>query len=146
MSILFTPRLPRFYGKAVLLNSRDSNAVFRFLFPTDLQTLGRELNIDDRGFAQSLLVGLLIENLGRHPEVPEEFQPDLPTPTAAFGFIELQDVINRFVVRADPAWFGDAVKEDLLRTHITEDVRADFSIRFRALWVARWQRGSLLVG
>lgn len=146
MSILFSPRLQRFEGRSVILNSKDSNAVFRFLFPTESFEPGRELVIEDRSFAQSLLVALIEENLARHPEVPEDFEPDQPTQTVAFGFYDLQDVINRFVVRSDRSWFPDKTREDLLRAPVTKDVRADFSIRFRSVWMARWLRGSLLLG
>jgi hypothetical protein len=135
-----TTGLRHFSPFELVLPPLASWEVLRFFFPADVIGIYPEdLSVEDRLFAQGLLVAALDEtrSLGAH-EGPGE------VPLVAAGFIRVRPIVARLVARAPAAWFAVPAPEDDDPARIVEPARARVSIRYRAGWIAHVHGGPLL--
>jgi hypothetical protein len=132
--------LRRFTPAELLLPPPAAWEALRFFFPADVVGIYPEdLTLEDRLFAQALLVAALDEtrSLGPAPG-PEE------TPLVAAGWVRLRPVVARLVGRGRAEWFASPVPEGTDPARIDEPARASVSIRYRAGWIAHVHGGPLL--
>lgn len=132
--------LRRFSPRELVLAPPAAWEVLRFFFPGDMVGLYMEdLSVEDRLFAQGLLVAALDEtrSLGTPPG-PEE------TPLVAAGFVRIRAIVARVVARAPGEWFASLPPEGADAARIDEPSRAAVSIRHRAGWLAHVRGGPLL--
>ncbi|MCL4809337.1 MAG: hypothetical protein KJ062_16345 [Thermoanaerobaculia bacterium] len=130
----------RFSPRELVLPPPAAWEVLRFFFPGDMVGLYTEdLSVEDRLFAQELLVAALDETrtVGA-PVVPGE------TPLVAAGFVRIRAIAHRLVERAPGAWFSSPPPEGGDAARIDEPSRAAVSIRHRAGWLAHVRGGPLL--
>jgi hypothetical protein len=114
--------------------------VLRFFFPEDVGRIRPEkLSVEDRLFAQALLVAAIDETRRHGPaEHPEE------VPLVAAGMIRLLPVARRVAALGTNAWFDVAAPEGCDPARIDEQARADVSTRHRAGWIAHVKGAPLL--
>ncbi len=132
--------LRAFSATELALPPRAAWEVLAFFFPADVVGIYPEdLGVEDRLFAQALLVAALDETrrLGA-PEGPDG------VPLVAAGWIRVRPVVERFVSRAPASWFEVAPPDGVGAGRIDEVARADVSIRYRAGWIAHVRGGPLL--
>lgn len=132
--------LRRFAPAELTLSPAAAWEALRFFFPADVVGIYPEdLSLEDRCFAQALLVAALDEtrSLGP-PPAPEA------TPLVAAGWVRLRPVVARLVARGRAEWFASPVPEGADPARIDEPARASVSIRYRAGWTAHVRGGPLL--
>lgn len=132
--------LRRFSPAELLLTPSAAWEALRFFFPGDVVGIFPEdLTLDDRLFAQALLVAALDEtrSLGAVP-APEE------TPLVAAGWVRLRPVVAQLVACGRAEWNSVPVPEGAEPVRIVEPARASVSIRYRAGWIAHVRGGPLL--
>jgi len=132
--------LRRFSPAELLLPPSAAWEALRFFFPADVVGIYPEdLSLDDRLFAQALLVAALDEtrSLGAVP-APEE------TSLVAAGWVRLRPVVVHVVAGARAGWFSLPVPEGADPVRIDEAARVSVSIRHRAAWIAHVRGGPLL--
>ena len=114
--------------------------VLRFFFPGDVAGVSPEdLSVDDRLFAQALLVAALDETRALGViEGPDE------VPLVAAGWIRIRPIVARVVARGTGAWFAFEVPADGDAARVHETARAAVSIRYRAAWIAHVRGAPLL--
>jgi hypothetical protein len=132
--------LRRFSPRDLLFPPASAWEILRFFFPGDVVGIYPEdLSLEDRLFAQALLVAALDETraLGTREAAGE-------VPLVAAGYIRIRPVAARLVARAPETWFDLAAPEGGDAARIDETARAAVSIRHRAGWLAHVRGGPLL--
>jgi len=135
-----TAQLKRFAASEVLLSQHDAWDVLRFFWP-NTNVKPQNLDTDDRGFAQALLV----EAIDRSYEMGyvEILFRSFFGAGVAPSYGALRKAVKSFVKKAAKHWFKHATAEDLQDPKIYESVRVSLARNFHSVWAIREQGGGL---
>jgi hypothetical protein len=132
--------LRSFVPRDLLLAPPAAWEVLRFFFPgDDVGIYPEDLSVEDRLFAQALLVAAIDETRAMGViEGPDE------TPLVASGWGRVRFIAARVAQAAPPEWFAHAAIEGADASRVHETARGAASARHRARWLAHVRGGPLL--
>lgn len=132
-------RLRRFAPGEVILSGQDAHAVLRF-FSIEPGISPTALTVDDRGFAQALLVEAIDASydMGYAEAL---FRSVFAKTPASLGSVA--GILANFAVRAARNWFQHASAADLSNPTIYESVRLVVARNWATVWRIRLATGQL---
>ena len=132
--------LRRFAPDEIKLSQQDAFCILRF-FRFEPGRAPGSLTVEDRGFAQALLVEAIDRSydLAFAELMFRSSSGDVPA-----DFASVRPIVRQFARGAASHWFRHATVYDLARPEIYESVRSMIACDFRTAWAARAQRGQLV--
>jgi hypothetical protein len=132
--------LLRFSSSELLLTQEQAWKILRFFWP-DMNTPPNSLTVNDRSFAQALLIEAIdgSYNMGFVKLIFDYFFMKPPT---SFG--NIKDMVKIFVKAAMNHWFKHATGANLKDPKIYESVRLTLARNFRTTWKIREESGELI--
>jgi hypothetical protein len=126
--------LRRFTASEVRLDNQQAFDVLRFFFQHNASINISQITIEDRAFAQALLVEAVDASL--HMGFIESIF------TSAMSLSpSVKDIIKDLLRYAAQSWFRHATGRDMSDPKIYESVRATLVRNFRTVWSMRTQTG-----
>jgi hypothetical protein len=131
--------LQQFSESELKLTQHDAFVVLRF-FWLEPGILPQQLTVQDRAFAQALLVEAIDRSydMGYVEIIFRNFYGKLPE-----SFESIRDMVKSFAKAAAEHWFEHATGKDLENPKIYESVRRVLSANFYSVWQIRVQTGEL---
>ena len=131
--------LKHFSAAEVRLSQADAAAIFRFFWP-GRELPQTELTIEDRAFAQALLVEALDKtyDMGFVELIFRNFYGKVPT---SFG--EIRSIVKSFAMAAAKHWFRHATGKDLADPKIYMSIQMTLANNFRCVWDLRIATGEM---
>jgi len=131
--------LQRFGESEIKLNQHDAFSALRF-FWLEPGLSPQQLTVEDRGFAQALLVEAIDRSyeMGFVEILFRSFYGKIPA-----SFSSVRDMVKAFAKAAAKHWFKHATRKDLEDPQIYESVRRKIAVNFRSVWRIRIETGEL---
>lgn len=132
--------LRKFSSSEIVLTQDAAWRVLRFFWP-DLSTSPGALTMEDRAFAQGLLVEAIDASyqMGFVEQLFKSFYMKVPD-----SYESIREMVKSFGKAALKHWFKHATGADLADPQIYESVRSRIAINFRSIWKIREQTGELI--
>lgn len=131
--------LQHFGESEIKLSQQDAFSILRF-FWLEPGLLPQQLTIQDRGFAQALLVEAIDRSyeMGFVEILFRNFYGKIPT-----SFSAIRDLVKSFARAAAKHWFKHATGKDLEDPKIYESIRCKIAVNFRSVWKIRLETDEL---
>lgn len=131
--------LQHFAEAEIKLSQHDAFGALRF-FWLEPGCLPQQLTVEDRGFAQALLVEAIDRSyeMGFVEILFRSFYGKIPA-----SFSSVRDMAKAFAKAAAKHWFQYATRKDLEDPQIYENVRRKIAVNFRSVWRIRIETGEL---
>lgn len=132
--------LRHFSKNEIYIAQEDARTILRFFFTGNQVPPAEELTIEDRAFAQALLLEAIDSSYAMSyvQEIFDAFYGKVPT-----EFSAVKDMVKDFVKNASKTWFDHATGKDLSNPRIYMSVKSRLAANFRSVWVIRMQTGEL---